>query len=715
MKDQFLTNLITPSILQSFAYDSIQTQCQIVERNFQPTTKCPHEAVNFLTRWLNLVVYEESGWIHSSKNSTLWQFANICTILEYELNDLLSFYSACRIIDHLQSSASSYDDLAMRDSSRSEIREKIFVLMFQSLWENLVDATKNPNKNNDLWIENYTVITRYYPSEKVLGVIKLIEMKDRIEFMNLAYMILLNEQTAQPINLVQQLLNALKLSQQSHFGDRKICLHELPMIIDKISNYCQAYDIKESTLMIDIQQWAIHMLKSSRHVVKDEMKTLFQFLNQPNSSLSLPMKQLLFDELCNLEMENRRVSRSGHCFWDRICLLPTIVHCIDNINMEYQLPYHPSVITDPKQNQILLDLYFFYLRRLSSEQSVQTSLLKKIIISSSPSGVTREHHALAYRFFTQIKDYFIIQLTAVLLCREDPDRDDKSLNDIFSSVIDQHLKVDFQATQLTPYVKSFLSVIITQKKWEFLKTLLQSKQVKKLNDEWAKSMINLLAISKVIETSKTLRVYHQVQFTIHTNDHLSIFPKLHKPYHSLNQCVHQCSRSNDPNQRWNLLIEWIQTALNLRPPFPTALEIKVMLLLNIYYNYYCTNRLKSLDGLLSVIKEHLQPNHEEWIVFSAFIEPDKCMFGYKITPGDPDENHLNNLFHLDFDDQEYLAVRHVLVNLLAMILLAGKNSFLWTFAFEPSKLTDTYGKIKLLLAIGMRDTALHFRFWLLTS
>ena len=33
-----------------------------------------------------------------------------------------------------------------------------------------------------------------------------------------------------------------------------------------------------------------------------------------------------------------------------------------------------------------------------------------------------------------------------------------------------------------------------------------------------------------------------------------------------------------------------------------------------------------------------------------------------------------------------------MVNLMAMILLAGPQSFLWTFAFQPKRLEDSYGK-----------------------
>ncbi|CAF4682522.1 unnamed protein product, partial [Rotaria sp. Silwood2] len=56
-----------------------------------------------------------------------------------------------------------------------------------------------------------------------------------------------------------------------------------------------------------------------------------------------------------------------------------------------------------------------------------------------------------------------------------------------------------------------------------------------------------------------------------------------------------------------------------------------------------------------------------------------------------DNNYLNDLFKIDFQDDEQLPIRHTLVNLLAMILLGGKENTLWMFAFEPLKLEETHG------------------------
>jgi hypothetical protein len=68
------------------------------------------------------------------------------------------------------------------------------------------------------------------------------------------------------------------------------------------------------------------------------------------------------------------------------------------------------------------------------------------------------------------------------------------------------------------------------------------------------------------------------------------------------------------------------------------------------------------------------------------------MIGYTKDNNHVDKNHLNDLFRVDCLDNDELPIRHLLVNLLAMILLGGKENFLWTFAFAPLTLQETFGK-----------------------
>lgn len=183
-----------------------------------------------------------------------------------------------------------------------------------------------------------------------------------------------------------------------------------------------------------------------------------------------------------------------------------------------------------------------------------------------------------------------------------------------------------------------------------------------------------------------------MQFTVTANKTLSIFPKFHQPYEQLSKLIDQCVKTNDQQQRWKPLSDWIQLQLTTNPPIINLTEIKVMLLLNIYYDYYCNNQLESLDSLLIIIENILQPSPEELRIFKVFIQPEQNMIGYPKLNNNVDKNYLNNLFTLDCKDDDELNIRHSLVNLLAMILLSGKQNFLWTFTFEPLTLQNTFGK-----------------------
>ncbi|CAF3616791.1 unnamed protein product [Rotaria sp. Silwood2] len=67
------------------------------------------------------------------------------------------------------------------------------------------------------------------------------------------------------------------------------------------------------------------------------------------------------------------------------------------------------------------------------------------------------------------------------------------------------------------------------------------------------------------------------------------------------------------------------------------------------------------------------------------------MIGYARDNNTADKNFLNDLFKLDCNDEFDLSLRHMLVNLMAMILLGGEKSFLWTFMFQPLTLQNTFG------------------------
>jgi hypothetical protein len=213
--------------------------------------------------------------------------------------------------------------------------------MFDHLWKNLLHLCST-NNNIEQWIHSYTFISKYYPSEKVLQRLQLVQVKGRIEFMNLAYLIFLNEKTPEPKKLVFKLLQDTSLIQDDiDSGNRNyttsICLKLLPIIIKTIHQYFENQNANNSTLLIDLQQWIISTLKTSHQSCRQEIIYLFKFLNQPTCQLSLPMKQFLFDGLANIYFESTRqngigTNRQTTDFWDHICLLSIIIECLSKLS-----------------------------------------------------------------------------------------------------------------------------------------------------------------------------------------------------------------------------------------------------------------------------------------------------------------------------------------------------------------------------------------------
>lgn len=222
--------------------------------------------------------------------------------------------------------------------------------------------------------------------------------------------------------------------------------------------------------------------------------------------------------------------------------------------------------------------------------------------------------------------------------------------------------------------------------------LLKSERFQLINGEWSNAVHALIEIKQNTPRNKYLQLCHQLQFTLSTNNTLSIFPGFHQPFDELSKLIDQGTQNNDQAQRWKPFTDWIQLKLAANPQVINPTEIKVMLLLHIYYNYYCNNQLKLLNGLITVIQDSLQPLPEESRVLNALLDPEQHLIGYAQANNNAERNQLNNLFQLDCTEEDELNIRHALVNLLAMILLGGADSFLWTFTFEPLKLIETVGK-----------------------
>ncbi|CAM4874703.1 unnamed protein product [Rotaria socialis] len=701
--DKILNRIISSSILESYTRDSIRILCTIIEKNFHDKQMECEQAINFISRWLILTDDDENVSYNSSSNRDVWRLAHVYTILEYEQDDLLSLYSACRITENLDTNQTFYDDLLVDQKiTRSNVRENLFQLMFHHLWTNLCRLCQD-NLDAKKWIYSYTLISKYYPSERVLQRLEFVQMKIKIEFMNLAYLILLNEKTPQPTKLIQQLLHDTSLAEDDIDGrhipfEGSSCLQLLSTIISVIDRYFEENNGNNGTLMMDIQQWIISTIKTSKGSSQQEIISLLNFLNQPSCHLSLSMKQLLFDDLVIILIENSRQNRMNTNrqftdFWDRISLLSVIMECLTNENLEnYQIPYHPSVITDVNQNHMIIDLFFFHLRRLVNDEKIQTELINKILLSSLPKINNTQRISIAEKVYKQLKEYFLLQTTALLLCQPDLNtQDQQRINSILMTVINQYLTFVTPVVQLSRCIEHFFSIIITKRSWHFLLDILKSDRIQRLNSEWANTLHDLLELKHNTQRNKYLHYGDQLQFTLTTDTTSSIFPTLHQPYDELNILVNQCVTDNNVEQRWIPLTNWIQLKLNSNPPIVSAIEIKVMLLLNIYYNYYCNAQLNLLGNLLTIIENILQPSDEEKLVFRVFLNPEENMIGYPREDNAQHRNYLNDLFKIDCQDEEQLPIRHTLVNLLAMILLGGKQNTLWTFTFEPLKLETTYG------------------------
>ncbi|CAF5023175.1 unnamed protein product, partial [Rotaria magnacalcarata] len=562
LNDRVLTDIINENILNSYSNDLVRTFCTIVEKNFDDNFILCQKTIEFVSRWLLLVDDNDQQSLSECSNRHIWLLAHAYTSFEYDQNDLFSLYSACRIMDRLDSAQSCYDRLLYNNhiTTRSEVRETLFRFMFDYLWKNLCEFCSK-NDTNDEWIHIYTFISKYYPSDKVLQRTQLIEIKEQIEFMNLAYLILINDTTPEPKNLISSLLNDIHIVHINNNNNifrnqsKSVYLKLLPTIIDYIQSYLENRNAQNSTLMIDLQQWIVSMLKSCTESCKEEIGNLFIGLNKSSYRLSLPMKQLLFDKLANLYLEYVRQNRPTTDAWDRLSLpmkqllfdklanlyleyvrqnrpttdawdrlktlLPLTIESLDDENVfnEYQLPYHPSIITDDNnQRQPLIDLFFFYVQRYFHDETIKCNFVNKIMQANLPNTKIK-YPKLATEIFKKLKDYFLVRLTALLLCQTDVSPDDQRIiSRITMAIINGYLLIDRTAIQLTQHLQIFLSTIISKRSWSYLFNLLKSDHIQRLNSQWANTLCGLLEMTKTTENNKYIQLCHKIQFTLSSNN-----------------------------------------------------------------------------------------------------------------------------------------------------------------------------------------------------
>ncbi|CAF4887303.1 unnamed protein product [Rotaria sp. Silwood1] len=631
------------------------------------------------------------------------RLAQIYTTFEYEQNDISSLYSACRIIDTFSEDRSYLNELCKNENStRSKIREELFRFLFDLLWTKLLKLCSSRDENQiQQWSYMYTFIYKYYPSGTLLRSTKLADIGDQIEFMRLAYSIFLNENIPNPIRLVSQLLEHQPNENSEGISSNKSSyLKILPDIINIIHEYFANRNANEHVgdgiLLIDFQQWIISILKTSKQRTQDDINSVFVCLGDSGCQWSMPAKQLLFDELIDLTSIQFQPNISS--IVDRIeYLLPIVMQCVSDRTrlQDYQIPYHPSILQQHQDNRlVLLDLFFFHIDRHANESVINKKLINELIALKPPKIKDQDLMSSAKTIYKQLKEYFLLRSAALYLCQTAL-YDTNDSNEFFECVkvlINDYLSIKETAAQLTPNLQIFLSTIISKRSWTFLLDLLKSDQMQNLNRTWASILYRHLELKQVPKPNKYLKFSHQLQFTLSPNSHaLSIFPHLHQLYDELTQIIITCI-NNKTGDQWKPLSDWIQLKLNTVPVDLQMNNIKAMLLLNIYYNYYCNNQLQLLNTLLNTIERTLDPSSEELSVFRNLLEPERYMIGYPQQNNNTDFNYLNNLFRLDCEAADELCIRHSLVNLMAMIIKGGAKSFLWTFAFEPLSIEGTFGK-----------------------
>ena len=710
-----LSKSFSEYILNFYLNDLIRTICSIVDENFRNVSRLNAKSIQFISQWLLLRSHNNQTPIECL-NKSIWCLAHVHTSLEYEQSDLLSVYSACRIVELFDSDQSltgqnfknnqlwhSIQFWEEDELNRSKALKTLFELVFKHLWDSLCIMCEK-NDNSPEWIRMYNFISTYYPSNKILNFIQLEKnSKAQMDFMRLAYLIFLNGKTPEANKLISNLLHETKLVDKNYH--ERLDWHELlPNVIHSVQKYFEHQNADSSALIIDLLQWVISILKTSAET-PGKIFFLLKYLNQSSCPLSLSMKQFLFDELMDLSVhlkQNQDEQAKTHfdCI-DRVkSLLPIIFECLslDDINEKYQLPYHPSVVPPIEHEtcrQVLLDLFFFHLKHYSNSETITCAFINKIVILSNPLKINnnKDYQNRAEGYFKQLKTYFSLKWTAQLVCEiELNENNADSYKLIMETLIKDHLTFDPQSVEFSSNLQLFLSTIISQRSWSHLLKLLQSDHIQSCNSDWANALYSHLDGDQVARDTKYLSEYHQIQFTLSKKDSLSAFPNLHQPYDAISKIIDDCVKNENQDEKWKVLSDWIQTMRNADPCNVTLKEIKVMLLLKIYYTYFCDNRLSSLDGLLELIQNLLEPLPEELIVFRALLQPENYMIGYTNKSTEDDQNFLNKLFKTDCDAEDELSIRHSLVNLMAMILMSGEENFLWTFAFKPSTLEQTYGK-----------------------
>ncbi|CAF1586988.1 unnamed protein product, partial [Didymodactylos carnosus] len=327
-------------------------------------------------------------------------------------------------------------------------------------------------------------------------------------------------------------------------------------------------------------------------------------------------------------------------------LLPIVVKClslsfteVDTNGFSYIPPYHPFVIVsdginiNTLQQQSLINLLFFHIRNHLNNYSFKCDFVDLLMNhTTSPMTNIVAHNTVIATIYESIKTYLIIECTACLLCENDYDDDSVEWSDSIRCFLRVYVPISKQQNAFDHNMKQFLSTILRKRDWNYLINLLQSNFLRTIHNEWSTKISELLSnIQKLRRNEERLHVYDQLEFTLSTNaPSCSAFSKLHQPYTNISKIFDECANNKSESDNWTPLFTWCLEQLSLEdePLFPN--EIKMMLFLKIYYDYYCHENILSLSNLVESLQsvQQLELIEEELRVFKAILMPETYMIGY---------------------------------------------------------------------------------------
>ncbi|CAF1165362.1 unnamed protein product [Didymodactylos carnosus] len=396
--DEILKTIIeegSTDLIDLYRQDLVRTFCTITEKSKDDLEKCS-ETIKYVSKWLQLFDERdqiEFETIKNKRNEDIWLLCHVYTSFIYERNDLLSLYIACRTLDRLclePKNIYNNNNHHRTTLDRSEFREQIFIEMFNALWKNLCDICSSQIINYTAWIQIYSFVSRYYPSEKICDQSQLRYMRSKLELMQIAYILFLNGTIPTSNELIQILMNENYFPSNSYY-------YSINQLLDLINNYfniknCSA-EVK-NTFMTDIQQWIIVILKNNKQKddIQCQIENLFKYLIYSDRQIRSSVKQCFFNQLYHVKV-------------------------IEN----YNLPYHPFLTENYERQDdnatIIMNLYFFYIKDILNDKTMTCAFIHKIHefkVNILPNSI--KQIKILQDLHQLIKNYLVIYCSALFLC-----------------------------------------------------------------------------------------------------------------------------------------------------------------------------------------------------------------------------------------------------------------------------------------------------------